>query len=197
MLAALVLLAPLVLTARLDADAAPVRVELHRTGGAVRGDDRGFLRVIRAGGEWISPTYRAWGLHAGDLDGDGEDEVVLGIWSTTPRHAEPEPHRTVWVLDARGAALYERWRGSALGRPLRDLRVDASTPIATLFALETTPGGCALSAYRWNGFGFGGRARAPVPCAPFCDPIAPCVTTPVGPRRARLDGRALTLEPWP
>jgi hypothetical protein len=194
----LALLAPLVLVAPLARGEAPTRVEVHHTASAERGTDRAFLRLRRDGQpDWISKVYRAWSAHTADLDGDGEAEVVLGVWSTTPRHAEPEPHRTVWVLDARDGGLYERWRGSALARPLRDVRVLPAAPADRLIALEQTGDTCTLTVYRWHGFGVVGDARRPTPCAPFCDERAPCVTTADGPRRARWRDDALTLEPWP
>jgi hypothetical protein len=140
---------------------------------------RGVLDVTRRDERWTSPPYAMWGLRAADLDGDGADEVLLGVWSRVRRHDEPEPHRTVWVLSWQGGALVERWRGSALARPLVDFTagdVDADGR-AELVALERSGDGCRLTAYRWTGFGFVGLAGAAVPCDTSLLDEAPLVRT--------------------
>jgi len=151
-------------TPGLGADAPPPDFEGSlRAGLPVRawfdaGRQRGFVQV--AG--FTSRLYRAWSIAVGDLDGDGTREILLGIWSTTRRHDEPEPHSTVWVLawdDARGE-LRERWRGSALSRPLLDFTVRDDRLLAT----ERLGGGCVLTNYDWTGFGFAARARRPAAC---------------------------------
>jgi hypothetical protein len=107
-----------------------------------------------------------WKVERGDVDGDGVDEALVGIWSRKPRHDEPEPHRTVWVLDWRDGTLYERWRGSALARPLADFDVRRREGAADLLvAWERSARGCFETRYEWNGFGFGGLGKRAVPCS--------------------------------
>ena len=116
---------------------------------------------------WTSPLYPAWKVRAGDLDGDGRAEVVLGVWSRRKRHDEPEPHRSVWVLAWEGDRLRELWRGSALARPLADFEIeppDRPGGPALLVADERTVARCYQTRYRWTGFGFSGVDRRPVPC---------------------------------
>ncbi len=123
---------------------------------------QGFVRI----GGWTSRVYQAWSIALADLDDDGVDEVLLGIWSRQKRHDEPEPHRTVWVLDWDGKRLVETWRGSALARPLIDfaaVQLDGNGA-DELIAYERDERGCWLTAYRWGGFGFYGLTRAAVPC---------------------------------
>lgn len=121
---------------------------------------RGFLRV----GDFTSKLYRAWKVELADLDGDGTREILLGIWSNQPRHDEPQPHRTVWVLrwDDDQQRLVEAWRGSALARPLRDF----TTSGALLIAREQHDQTCLLTTYQWNGFGFVSNASRPATCDP-------------------------------
>jgi hypothetical protein len=142
----------------------------------------GFLTITRHGPRWTSMLYPMWWAAPADLDGDGVDEIVLGIWSRTQRHDEPEPHRAIWVLSWDGRALVPLWRGSALARPLADALVaDLDRDgRAELLALERAGAGCVLAAYAWNGFGFAGQARLSISCTATLDRRA---------RRVQRDGR--------
>jgi hypothetical protein len=155
---------PELLAADIDGDGVAETVEAYFTPDRTRG----FLRVRDGDAEWTSPAYRMWKVFPARLDGDAREELVLGVWSDTRRHAEPEPHRAVWVLGWDGGALRELWRGSALARPLLDVSaadVDGDG-IAELLAFDVLDGVCRVAAYRWDGFGFAGRAvAAPAPCA--------------------------------
>jgi hypothetical protein len=142
----------------------------------------GFLTITRQGPRWTSALYPMWWAAPADLDGDGVDEIVLGIWSRTPRHDEPEPHRAIWVVAWNGRELVPLWRGSALARPLADAFVaDLDRDgRAELLTLERAGAGCVLAAYAWNGFGFAGQARLSISCAATLDRRA---------RRVQRDGR--------
>lgn len=145
----------------------------------------GFLVIEDgAGRRWTSRLYPMWWAQAADLDGDGVDELVLGVWSRTRRHDEPSPHRTIWVVTWDGRTLAPLWRGSALARPLADAfpaDLDRDRR-AELVALERARAGCVLAAYEWNGFGFGIEATRPISCAAALDR---------GAGRVRLGGRSL------
>jgi len=136
------------------------------------------LRIVwRDGRRWTSPLLPAFSLHVGDLDGAGADEVVLGVWSWRRRHNEPQPHRAVWVLAWSGAKLQERWRGSALARPLVDLRVRDldGDGRAELLSLERGGQGITTGVYRFDGFGFVGLdAVGPAPEAWIPEDLASC-----------------------
>ena len=151
--------------ADLDGDGAPEAVAgwLDAAGRA------GVLAVTHGGRRWASGIYPMWKARTGDLDADGRAEVVLGIWSRRRRHAEPEPHRCVWVLGWDGTALVERWRGSALARPLIDFEVEPGehpAAPALLVSHERGEAGCVRARYRWTGFGFAGVDRRPASCDP-------------------------------
>lgn len=143
----------------------------------------GVLRVLRRQAPpWTSPLLPAWSLHTGDLDGDGLAEVVLGVWSWRQRHAEPQPHRSVWVLGWTGERLRERWRGSALARPLVTLRVADldGDGTAELITTERGSAGLVTGTYRFDGFGFVGlgRARPASGGAQRLSPVGPGTTPP-------------------
>ncbi|MDX9723270.1 MAG: hypothetical protein RBU37_21135 [Myxococcota bacterium] len=125
-----------------------------------------FMEIEEEGRRWSTGMYTSYDLSCADIDADGCSDVVLGVWSTKRRHNEPEPHRTVWVLSWRHPGLTERWRGSALSRPLHAFalaNVD-DEPADELLSLERSASACTLNAYSWNGFGFRLRARRPASC---------------------------------
>jgi hypothetical protein len=145
----------------------------------------GFLVIEHQGRRWTSRIYPMWWAQPADVDGDGVDELVLGVWSRTRRHDEPSPHRSIWVVAWDGEELAPLWRGSALARPLADAftaDVDRDGR-AELVALERAGAGqgCLLAAYGWTGFGFAAEATCPISCAAALDRSA---------RRVRLDGRS-------
>lgn len=162
-------------TAPRPADAFPATLrpaERHDVAVYLSRDQRaGFVTLTRAGRRWTSAIYPMWSAAPADLDGDGVDEIVLGIWSRTRRHDEPEPHRAIWVVSWNGRDLVPLWRGSALARPLvdafpADLDRDGR---AELLSLEQAGARCVLAAYAWNGFGFTGQARLSISCAATLD----------------------------
>ena len=125
---------------------------------------RGFFTLSWGPDEsWTSPLYPMWKAAVADIDGDGIDEVLVGIWSWRQRHDEPQPHRTVWVLAQHGPGLKEGWRGSALARPLIDFWVEAEAPLSQgrLVTREHHPKGEVITRYSWTGFGFAGLVQAP------------------------------------
>jgi hypothetical protein len=144
----------------------------------------GFLVLEHRGRRWTSRIYPMWWAQAADLDGDGVDELVLGVWSRTRRHDEPSPHRAIWVVAWDGQTLAPRWRGSALARPLADAftaDVDRDGR-AELVALERAgSAACVLAGYEWNGFGFAAAATRPISCAAVLDRDA---------RQVRLHGQS-------
>ena len=155
----------------------------------------GFLVIEREGRRWTSRIYPMWWAWPADLDGDGVDELVLGVWSRTRRHDEPSPHRAIWVVAWDGERLAPLWRGSALARPLADaFTADLDRDgRAELVALEHVGVGdgdgerggagkrCLLAAYDWNGFGFAAEATCPISCAAALDR---------GAGQVRVDGRS-------
>jgi len=151
-----------VLAADLEGDGVAERIEVYLS------PDRasGFLHVVRPADDWTSPIWPLWKAAPARLDGDLRTELVLGVRARSRREPEVEPHRTIRVLGADGRGLRELWRGSALARPLLDFTIGDvdHDGLDELISLDALGGRCWVTAYRWNGFGFYGLARAVVEC---------------------------------
>lgn len=166
---------------------------------------RGFVRLSNvAGREVVSPIYPMWTAMPARLVSGEATSLVLGVWSRVSRHDETEPHRAIWVVQLEGDAFVERWRGSALARPLLDWRAADldGDGVDELITLETQEGHCFLTAYAWREFGFHGVASREFACGAlsFCDgPPSADPTLCRGARehfRARLGDDALLIDRW-
>lgn len=94
-----------------------------------------------------------WKVLAADVDGDGNQDVLIGLKKLT-RHAKHRIH-TLYVYGFDGKAFFPKWRGSRLARDFTNfsvLKTDSRDMIVTLDRL--LDGRYALSCYSWNGFGF-------------------------------------------
>lgn len=124
------------------------------------------LYVVR-NGKVIAETARArwkpWRLDIGDVDGDGQPELAIGIFK--PTRFIREAHTSVFFYTFDGRKIRKKWLGSSLGRPVVDFcltRPDASRRCLLMSLQRTGNGGeIALSRYQWSGFGF--RKTSPEP----------------------------------
>lgn len=115
---------------------------------------KGFVSFEEGGKRWTSRIYAMWKADVADLDGDGIDELVLGIWSRVTRHNEPSPSRAIWVLRWDSGQLLSVWRGSAMSRPLVDFEIQRIEGIAHLKTMEVADNTHFSTLYTWTGFGF-------------------------------------------
>jgi len=108
------------------------------------------------------PAYNFWDASAGDVDGDGRQEVALCTYSHTAR--DPRYARRFFVYSwDEGGDLYPRWRGSRLCRPYLWARLADATGDGKheLLSVEVgLGGGQMLVAYQWNQFGFWGLGHS-------------------------------------
>ena len=114
----------------------------------------------------LSPgsRYNFWAVSAGDVDGNGAEDIALCTWSCTVRDPEYARRFFVYSWDDKGD-LYPRWRGSRLCRPYLAafLGLVGDDPIIKLVSIELGPdGGQLLVAYQWNQFGFWGIGHSSV-----------------------------------
>jgi poly-gamma-glutamate synthesis protein (capsule biosynthesis protein) len=106
-----------------------------------------------------------YAAEAGDVDGDGRDELLLGLNQPSKLDFAVRKRLHVYALDRR-KGFRAKWRGSALVRPLREFRLLPSKKGDELATVEESREPNArerwLSVYRWNGFGFRQVWSAPV-----------------------------------
>jgi hypothetical protein len=113
----------------------------------------------------LSPEagYNFWDVSAGDVDGDGCEEIGLCTYSQTARDPHFARRFFVYSWDETGD-LYPRWRGSRLCRPYLSARLAdvAGDEKAELLSAEVAlTGKQIVVAYEWNQFGFWGLGHSP------------------------------------
>ena len=93
------------------------------------------------------PVYR-W--CTGDVDGDGTDEVLVGVTKTT--RFDPNLARRLFIFKNLDGMIRPMWMGSQLGGILQDFRFTDGF----IRSMEmTTDSSYVVAAYKWSGFGMG------------------------------------------
>lgn len=146
--------------------------------GNIIGDNKDYL-VVLIGGNWskygkdviifsledkIEEVYRKdytelkpWKIAIGDIDGNGVDEVSIGVYKESPLHATMAKRPFIYSFEDNG--LRPKWRGSRLARPFEDynfidLDDDGIDEIISIEILEDNRR--IINTYKWKGFGFEG-----------------------------------------
>ena len=99
--------------------------------------------------DWRLP-YTIYQFQKGDVDGDGQEEAMVGVVKKTRFHRENG--RRLFIFKAVKGKMKARplWLGSKLGGTLQDFRYHNGR----IRALETTEDSLwVVSDYRWSGFG--------------------------------------------
>ncbi|HEY3332383.1 MAG TPA: hypothetical protein VGK19_20305 [Capsulimonadaceae bacterium] len=134
-----------------------------------------MIRVVaRSGSQWqtLAKGYhsRVYDLQAGDIEGRGLDDIVVGLIQRTKLSTAIDRRIHVYAVD-KGRGFRPRWRGSSLSYPFDSFIV--ATPLpgrgnrAVLIAAERNPlpeysGFAVVTVYRWSGFGFTVDWQTPV-----------------------------------
>lgn len=101
----------------------------------------------------IPQDWKAWKIAAADVDGDGKEELLIGLNKVT-RHSPNRIH-TIYVYGFDGAQMYPKWRGSRMARDFVDFSIAKNKKGDKIFTLDRLlDGRYALSCYTWSGFGF-------------------------------------------
>lgn len=97
--------------------------------------------------DWRLP-YPVYRFETGDVDGDGQEDAVVGV--IKPTRFYPEQGRRLFIFKQVNRKVRPMWLGSKLGGILEDFRfIDGR-----IRALESTTDSLyVLTDYRWAGFG--------------------------------------------
>lgn len=104
--------------------------------------------------------FNPWKVRRADVDGDGDPEILLGVYK--PARYDPRPARRLFVYAREGDAVYPKWFGSRLALPLEDFEVDPEGPDGkAVLQVEEQLGDGRLRTVRyvWDGFGFRGSGE--------------------------------------
>ena len=110
---------------------------------------------------WDASALKPWKLMTGDVDGNGIDDIAIGVYKESPLHQVMAKRPFIYSFD--GKAISPLWRGSRLSRPfedfiLYDLDGDGICEIISSEYLEDR--GMVINSYKWRGFGFEGYLQS-------------------------------------
>lgn len=100
---------------------------------------------------------KPWKVALGDVDGNGVDEISIGVYKESPLH--PVMAKRPFIYSFINSEMQPKWRGSRLSRPFIDYNfydIDGDG-IDELVSIEILKDGRNLmNIYKWKGFGFEG-----------------------------------------
>ncbi len=97
--------------------------------------------------------YNPWKIILNDIDNDGRNDLLVGVYKKTRYHEEKDNRLFVFNTDKN--YIYPKWLGSRIGKPFVDFTV-INDGINRLVVLEKNQeeNQQNIEQYIWNGFGF-------------------------------------------
>lgn len=122
------------------------------------------LAIIEGGSEIMRfdlTDMKPWKVQTADIDGDGERELSIGVYTKARSDQEMRKRPFLFRLTERG--LHPVWLGTRLSKPFEDyvfsdLDGDGRDELIAIEYLAD--GRQVLNAYRWKGFGFQGLCQS-------------------------------------
>jgi hypothetical protein len=114
------------------------------------------------------PEWRVVDLALGDPNDDGRSELLLALWKPDAAGVPRDSTELVevshpFIIGYREGAYRILWGGSAVADPIHEVElgdVDGDG-IQELIVLEERGDGCAVTVWRWHGWGFSLMWRSP------------------------------------
>lgn len=105
--------------------------------------------------------FNPWKVITGDIDGDGKDEISIGVYKKSPFHQVMAKRPFIYSFEH--GKLEPKWRGSRLARPFIDYNFydidgDNVEEIISVEILENNRN--VINTYKWKGFGFEGHLES-------------------------------------
>lgn len=106
------------------------------------------------------PEWRVVDLALGDPNDDGRSELLLALWKPD---AAGVPRSHPFIIGYREGAYRILWGGSAVADPIREVELGDvdDDGVQELILLEERGDGCAVTVWRWHGWGFSLMWRSP------------------------------------
>lgn len=119
-----------------------------------------YLAIIEGGSEIMRFDLSAmmpWKVQAADIDGDGEWELSIGVY--TAARSDPEMNKRPFIFRLTDKGLHPVWLGTRLSKPFEDYvftDLDGDGRDELLAIEYLVDGRKVLNLYGWKGFGFEG-----------------------------------------
>lgn len=106
-------------------------------------------------------AMRPWKVQTADIDGDGERELSIGVYTTA--RSDPSMNKRPFLFRVTDRGLHPIWLGTRLSKPFEDYGFSDMNDDGRdeLVAIEyLADGRKVLAVYGWKGFGFEGLCQS-------------------------------------